>query len=102
MLADLDRPIEQYHYEPWGKDVRLRCLSAGQFVEVMQRLTGAGEDDTAAKIAVMSGVCAYGILDPQASAQEWSDGVCLDTLMHLGNKVLAMSNRQLVAVAKKN
>jgi hypothetical protein len=102
MLADLDRPVETYRYEPWNRDVTLRALSASQFVEVMNHMSKASEDDTATKIIVMSAVCSYGVVDPCSPAEEWSSGVCVETLMHLGNKVLAMSSKQLVEGAKKN
>lgn len=102
MLADLDRPIETYRYEPWERDVSLRALSAAQFVEIMHGMAQAGEDDTANKIAVMSSVCSYGVVDPVSTADEWAAGVCLETLMHLGNRVLEKANKQLLEGAKKN
>jgi hypothetical protein len=68
----------------------------------MGRLSAAGEDDTATKIAIFAMICAYGISDPAYNAEEWSSGVKLSTLTHLGNKVLEVTNKVQVEAAKKN
>jgi hypothetical protein len=102
MLQDLDRPLIEREYEPWGTTIKLRVLSASQYVEVMNAVDGAPEDDRAAKITTMAKVCELGIVDPKASADEWANDVTLTTLMELGNMVLATSSNELVESAKKN
>jgi len=102
MLADLDRPIETVRFDPWDRDISLRAMSASQFVEIMRLLSEVGEDDTAARIAVFSKICSYGISDPAYSAEEWTDGAKLDTLVELGNRVLAKTNQIHNDEAKKN
>jgi hypothetical protein len=34
MLAEIARPTITEHYEPWGRDIAYRRLSAAQFVRV--------------------------------------------------------------------
>lgn len=102
MLADLDRPIEQVHYEPWRRDVAVRSMSAAQFVEVMRKLSATGEDETAAKIDVWSVVCSYGVVDPVYTAEEWAAGARLKTLIHFGNMILSRSSQDMSGAAKKN
>jgi len=102
MLQDLDRPIVEYEYEPWGRSVKMRVLSAGQFVQVMSAMSAAPDDDNAAKIQAMAKVCSLGILDPPGTAEEWADGVTLETLMHLGNRVLSTTSQSMQDVSKKN
>lgn len=102
MLADLDRPAEEYFYEPWDREVVLRRLSAMQFVEIMKLVSAAGEDDVAAKVTTMAKVCSLGIVDPAGSAEQWANETCVDTLMHLGNRVLTTTVDQLADEAKKN
>lgn len=101
MLQDLDRPIVEYEYQPWQRVVKFRVLSAGQFAQVMGAMTDANADDKAAQIATMSQICAMGIVDPQATADEWKE-VTIETLMHLGNKVLAITTKEAAEEAKKN
>lgn len=102
MLQDMDRPIIEREYEPWGRMVKLRVLSAGQFSQVMGAIAAAGDDDNAAKIAAMSRVCAMGILDPEATADEWRDQVTIQTLTTLGNWVIESTSKASVEEAKKN
>ena len=102
MLADLDRPVIEYHYELWHRVVKLRVLSASQFVEVMQLLPSIDDDDKATQVKAFANVCAMGIEDPKADADEWARDVTLDTLMHLGNRVLEKTSRELDDTAKKN
>ena len=102
MLQELDRPIIEVMYEPWDRMVKLQVLSASQFVDVMQAVNTAPEEDHAAKIAAMSQVCALGVLDPKATADEWANDVTLATLMDLGNRVLSTTSEQLTDDAKKN
>ena len=102
MLADLDRPVIEYHYKPWDRTVKLRVLSAAQFVEVMQLLPGIDDEDRIAQVKAFAGVCAMGIEDPKADADEWARDVTLDTLVHLGNRVLEKTGKTLDDTAKKN
>jgi hypothetical protein len=102
MLSELDRPVTEYFFEPWQRAVKMRRLSAEQFVQVMGDMGTADEKDAASQVRVMSRICAMGIVDPAATAEEWAGGTTVDTLMHLGNQVLRNHSTEAIAAAKKN
>lgn len=102
MLSEITRPPITEHFAQWGRDVTYRRLSAKHFVEILNAQASLADGDREGQVAMFAKVCEHGIIDPQATADEWAAEAPMDTLVALGTLVLKTSSEQAADEAKKN
>lgn len=85
-LSDMDRPVQRFHFAPWGREVAMRAPPAAPMVKLSAEWKEREEsDDRQLKwFAKLLEIC---MVEPCASADEWIEEVQLQTLMELGTEV---------------
>lgn len=98
-LADLDRPLVTWHYDPWQRDIVLRAISAREWI-TLQPLTDGDKKTMADHLRFNSELLALCVVDPKCTADEWME-VRRETLQELIEEVLRV-NALDDDTAKKN
>lgn len=102
-LADIARVETAVRYAPWGRDVRMRPISAKALCD-MQSSYGdmQGKDvDVAGALEFYAELLSLSVTDPAATKQEWLEDVTPQDVMTLGQEALRVSGL-LADETKKN
>lgn len=92
-LEDLDRPIVTWHFEPWGRDVSMRRISAAQLaaLQVSYGSVSTADATAAEMLKFYAELLSLSVVDPQASADEWFEQTTTDTLIKIGEQAARVS-----------
>lgn len=89
-LSDIDRPVQRFHFGPWGREVAMRPPPAMDLLMLYREHEG-DEQRQEQQLQWFATLLARTMLEPAASVDEWAAQVRIDTLTALGTEVLRRS-----------
>jgi len=98
-VAQYDLQHVTFRYEPWGRDVTMRPLSAAELIGLQADMDDDAPDDRS--IAWYAQLLSMCVVAPSASAEEWPRQARFSTLIDLGQRAMEISGIG-PAAAKKN